>query len=419
MRLLDRDLRIEVLATGNELLDGSISDKHSQSIGAYLRSLGLRLARTTIVGDDAPLIRQQLVEIGARSDVVIVTGGLGPTVDDLTLEVAAKAFGSTLVKDSQATKNVLALVKRHRRKLNPGHKKMMLIPRGSKALWNNEGTAPGVRWDVGDRTYFFLPGVPKEFHFCFHEHLAPFFKKYAPKMGRHLIVAKVVGWPESLLDQLCKKIAWPEDVDVGFRTSLPENHIKLLIPARSRAEAFKKISKPYGILKKKLGQALFTDTDESFAEVFVQDLKKKRVVLGAAESCTGGLLSSLVTSVSGSSAVFDRGFIVYSNQAKIDLLGVREGTLKKHGAVSEECILELLDGVLSRSPATAALAISGIAGPTGGTRAKPVGTIWIGAALGKKRRTKLLQLAFQREQNQKAATYVAMNLLRELLYESR
>jgi len=411
-----RGSRIEVLATGNELLDGSIVDIHSRAIGNALRSLGLKLSRITTVADDRQDIREQLIALGSRSRVVIVTGGLGPTIDDLTLDVAAETFGSVLVKDPTATKNVLKLLKRHRRKMNVGHKKMMLIPKGSKALWNLEGTAPAVRWDVGDRTFFFLPGVPREFKFCFEEHVLEFLKTLAPEEGEYLIVLKVIGWPESVLDLMTRKIKWPSGVDIGFRTTLPENHIKVRVRATSYAAALKKVYKPIQILRKKLGKALFSEElDADFQGVFLSEMLKKKRVLATAESCTGGLIGQLVTSVPGSSKVFDRGFIVYSNQAKQEILGVREKTLQKYGAVSEECVQEMLDGVLERSDANAAIAISGIAGPTGGSPQKPVGTIWIGAANGKIRKTKLLKLPFSRENNQKYSAYAAMQLLREII----
>jgi nicotinamide-nucleotide amidase len=337
-------------------------------------------------------------------------------VDDLTLEVAAETFGSTMVKDVAATKNVTSLIRRHRRKLNEGHKKMMFIPMGSKALWNQEGTAPAVRWDVGDRTYFFLPGVPREFHFCFEEHVMPFLKRMAPQEGDYLFILKVLGWPESILDQMVKKISWPKEAEIGFRTTLPENHIKILVRASSRSAAMKKIQKPVSQLEKKLGRSLFTsEASESFGDVFLREMLKAKQTLSVAESCTGGLISAVVTAVAGSSAVFDRGFVVYSNEAKQELLGVRQKTLRQHGAVSEECIHELLDGVLSRTEATCAIAVSGIAGPSGGTKSKPVGTIWIGAAVKNKRKTKLLQLSFSRELNQRFSAFAALQLLRELI----
>jgi len=411
-----KDARIEILATGNELLDGSIVDSHSRTIGKALRPLGLKISRVTTIADDRNDIREQLIALGSRSRVVIVTGGLGPTIDDLTLEVAAETFGSYLVKDPAATKNVLSLLKRHRRKMNAGHKKMMLVPKGSKALWNIEGTAPAVRWDIGDRTYFFLPGVPREFKFCFDEHVLPFLKTIAPKEGEYLVLLKVLGWPESVLDLMTRKIRWPAGVDIGFRTTLPENHIKIRVRASSYAAAIKKVSRPIQILRKKLGKSLFSeDADADFQNVFLQDMLKKKKVLSTAESCTGGLISQLVTSASGSSKIFDRGFIVYSNEAKHEILGVRKKTLQKFGAVSEECVMELLDGALEKSAANTAIAISGIAGPTGGTAQKPVGTIWIGAANGKVRRTKLLKLSFSRENNQKYSAYAALQLLREIL----
>jgi nicotinamide-nucleotide amidase len=252
--------------------------------------------------------------------------------------------------------------------------------------------------------------------FCYEQHVLPFLKSLAPKEGDHLFILKVLGWPESVLDQMLRKMRWPVGVDVGFRTSLPENHIKILVRARSRAAAFKKIHKQVKSIQKKIGSALFsTNADESFGEIFLRDLLSKRHRLVTAESCTGGLVSSIVTAIPGSSDAFERGFVVYSNQSKQDLLGVSEKTLQQQGAVSEACVHELLDGVFKRTQATCGIAISGIAGPSGGTKKKPVGSIWIAAGTRKKRRTKLLQLGFSRELNQKFSAYAALQMLRELI----
>lgn len=408
------DLRIEVLATGNELLDGSILDRHTQSIATKLKPTGLKISRMGIVSDEIEELRLGLLESFSRSDVVIVSGGLGPTTDDRTLEVAAKCFGSEMIEDRGAKENVKNLLKRFGRleKLNDGHRKMFLIPKGSKALSNIAGAAPAVQWQIGDKTLFFLPGPPHEFNRVFDEHLISWFRKRATTEGQFLFVLKVFGWPESSLSQLVEKIKLPAGVEEGFRTSLPENHIKFFVKSASEAAAKKKIAPVLKKLKSKLGDDLFSESMDSFEESIFNKLLKNKSVVSIAESCTGGLASSMLTAVNGSSKVFDRSFVTYSNEAKIDLLGVSAKTLSKHGAVSKETAIEMAEGALARSKANRSISITGIAGPTGGNSTKPVGTIWMARAVkGRKTETKLLKLHYERDLNRKYSAYAALHWL--------
>lgn len=406
---------IETLATGNELLDGSTLDRHTQSFALALRPFGLRIARAGVVDDDPDKIRLALTDAAIRSRLVLVTGGLGPTTDDRTLEVAAKAFGMELVESRDAKANVLRRVRLLKRKLNVGHKKQMWIPKGARVLANDEGTAPAIHWRVGDRDLFFFPGVPREFRHCLNRHLIPWIRRHAvPSEGEHLFTLKVFGWAESHLNAMMKKIPMPRGCEVGFRTTLPENHIKLCLRAKSRELAKKKLSASIKKIRQRLGEALFSDDGRAFEEVIVQDFTRARKTLVFAESCTGGILASMITRVAGSSKVLDRGFVTYSNDSKIDLLGVDPMTIKKRGAVSREVVLEMLRGAFVRSAATHGAAISGVAGPTGGTKQKPVGTIWIAIGNRKKQKAFQLQLPFDRELNQRYSAYAALQELRKL-----
>lgn len=407
------DFSVEVVATGDELLDGSISDTHTRRLAEVLAPFGAQIRACHVTRDQDEAIAKALVEAGLRSRVVIVTGGLGPTEDDRSLEVAARSFGSQLVHDARAERNVRARLKRQgRTQLNPGHHKMMRIPQGARALSNPEGAAPAVVWEVGDRTYFFVPGVPSEFEFVLEKHLKPWFKKtFRPSSeAQYRFTFKVFGRRESELNELVKKLMLPSGVLVGFRTSLPENHIKFLVKARSRAAAQKRIRGLESRLRKALGSDLFATDERSFEESILLEAKRRKLKLCFAESCTAGSVSALLGRVSGASNVLERSFVVYSNQSKVELLGVRPESLKKFGAVSEEVAVEMARGALERSRAKVAVSITGVAGPTGGTKTKPVGLIWLARAeRGQKRVvTRKLQLSFSRELNQRMSAYTAL-----------
>lgn len=404
--------RIEVIATGNELLDGSIADTNTQRLASVIREYGLEISRASVVADDREAIASALSEAVMRSDCVVVSGGLGPTTDDITLEIAAEAFGRKMLEDSNAKKNVLKRMKVLGRKvLRDGHRKQFLIPSGAKALSNDEGTAPGVQLDAGDRTLFFLPGVPREYDFILKNHLRPWFSKRASSKRRFLFVVKLFGIPESELSDFVKAMKLPSTIEAGFRTKLPENHMKFWVEAAHPAEAKKIISPILSRVRKKWSEAIFSEDELSFEDYVFQSLLKQKKTVAICESCTGGLASSMLTSVAGSSKVLDRSYVVYSYEAKKDLLGVKATTLLKHGAVSRETVVEMVQGALARSAVDKAVAISGIAGPSGGMKSKPVGTIWLAVATRKKITTKVLHLPYGRAMNQRWSAYEALQML--------
>lgn len=406
-------LSIEVIATGNELLDGTTSDTNTQRLALFLKEFGLKIHRTTVILDDPNAISRALVEAITRSDVVLVSGGLGPTTDDITLDVAARTFGVPMIKSSEALKNVNARLKRFNRKSNPGNLKQAFIPKGSEVLRNAEGTAPGISWKVGDRQLFFLPGVPRELLHLLDEHLRPWFHARREKMGEHLVTLKIFGFPESEISEWIKKQKLPEGVNVGFRTHWPENHIKFDVKARNSIEAQRRLKPIISKCRAHFKDKLFSLEGEKFEEVVLKDLVRKRLKVAIAESCTGGLATSMLTSVAGSSAVLERSFVTYSNESKEELLGVRSETLKKYGAVSKEVATEMAAGALKKSKAHIAVAITGIAGPSGGTKQKPVGTVWLAfAKKGKPVQSRLLRLGPSREFNQKYSAYTALQWLR-------
>jgi nicotinamide-nucleotide amidase len=404
-----------MVCTGNELLDGSVLDTNTQRCANALKAFGLRIAKTTHVPDERAAIALAVTQAVAKSDLVIVSGGLGPTTDDITLEVSAHALGKKLIVSSAAKENVVNRFKKLRRKvLNRSQAKQFLIPEGARVLKNEEGTAPGIQMSVGYCTVFFLPGVPREFDHLLRVSVLLFLKEYRSPLGEHLFVGKVFGKRESELSELMESLKLPDEIEVGFRTFLPENHIKLLIAEKSFAAAEKKAKKIFSRLEQRLEKSAVFWVETSFEEFIFQELLGRKQKVAIAESCTGGLVNSMLTRVAGSSRVLDRGFVTYSNESKIELLGVRTESLRDSGAVSKEVSAEMALGALKKSRADRAVAVTGIAGPSGGSRQKPVGTVWISAASRKRVQSKVLHLPFDRELNQKFSAYEALRMLLEV-----
>lgn len=403
----------ELILTGNELLDGSIADQHVQALTSIFSEYGHRIVRAQIVSDDPDELLMAFQTAKSRSAQIFVTGGLGPTTDDRSLELAARAMGSKLYRSPEAETNVReALARMGRKALNPGHEKMMLVPTGARALSNKAGTAPAVFWEVDDKEFFFLPGPPNEFHQIVEDHVRPWLKNKSAKQS-HLFIFKVFGRPESELSLLMERAPVDKDITIGFRTVLPENHIKALVPAENREAAYSRLKNLREFLYQALGKSLFTEEDKSFEEVIVQSLGVKGLKVALAESCTGGLACHMLTKVSGSSSVVDRGFVTYSNEAKIEMLGVQASSLETFGAVSEEVAQEMAVGALKNSKADIAVSITGIAGPGGGSEHKPVGTVCFAKASDQAVESKKLHFPFDRHRNQAFAAYTALQCLVE------
>lgn len=402
-------LRIEIVCTGNELLDGSVVDTNTQRLALHLKPLGHRIDRVTVVPDQRLDISEAIVHASHRSQVIIVSGGLGPTSDDVTLETASHALGRDLVFSREAKENVVRRLKKlGRRFTNKSQEKQFYIPLGAQVLRNEKGTAPGIQLNLPQATIFFLPGVPSEFDHLLETALLPWFRARRGERGEYLFELKTFGWAESELNELMKAQRLPMGVSLGFRTRSPENHLKFQVLARNRMQAERQV-KPY---LKRLTDRLERDgmawSGGSFEEECLRRLLQQKVRVAIAESCTGGLIASMLTRVSGSSRVVDRGFVTYSNESKTDLLGVKPETLAKYGAVSEETAREMAEGALCRSQAERAVAVTGVAGPTGGTKMKPVGTVWIAVAEKTKVKTQKLSLSFDRRLNQAMSAYEAL-----------
>lgn len=372
-------MRIEIINTGSELLLGSTLNKHGAWLGQQLLGLGLRVQRLVTVPDGDP-IRDALKQSIAVSDAVIVTGGLGPTSDDVTREATAEALGVELIEDEHAVRSLEAFFAKIGRPMTPSNLKQAQHPVGADVLPNHHGTAPGVYVPprLGDSScaIFLLPGPPRELHPMYHAEVAPRLKALTEMPADHGITnVKFSGIGESAFqDELDAKLHEISGLEVGYCARPGELDLRLIGSAPDR-------NKAAGLAINTYPDCYINDDGRSLESTVVQDLTEKNLRVALAESCTGGSIASRVTDVPGSSEVFSHGFITYANEAKVSMLGVDKNTIETHGAVSGEVAKEMAVGALRNSGSDIALSVTGIAGPSGGSEEKPVGTVWIGLSI--------------------------------------
>lgn len=362
-------MRFETIAIGDELLDGRVTDGNSAALARSLRERGARLARTTIVPDDVAAIAEALDEAARRSTThVVVSGGLGPTEDDLTRDAAALWSGAELVFDETSLAAIKARFKRGGMSITPNNHRQAWFPRGARVLPNDVGTAPAFELAKSELRAWFLPGVPSEYAFFIRRDIVP-----ALTAGRFETVRlKFFGLTESKVASVVVANPLPKDVVVGYRAHFPEIHVSLSAQLDADDD---RLTRAREVLLSALGRFVIAEGDEELVDRVGRELLSRGATVTTAESCTGGLVAENLTRVPGSSAWFERGFVTYSNQAKIDLLGVSPATLDAFGAVSRDTVIEMARGARTRASAEYAIALSGIAGPSGGTKDKPVGTV--------------------------------------------
>lgn len=408
-------MKLEILTIGDEILSGNIVDTNFAWLGDRLWTAGIELHWHTTVGDEPEEISQALLASVGRSQAVIVTGGLGPTTDDITIEVAAQAFGLPLVLNLQALEAIKERFGKIGREMTPNNKKQAMLPDGSEALSNKVGTAPGCHLVFKKTHFFFLPGVPREMKQQFDDSVFPALLRLDPtKVQFRQKILRCFGLPEATIGQKLDGMDLT-GVDLAYRVSFPEILLKISARGGDVAGLEKRIQEVEGEIRTRLGDVVYGEGGEGLAAVVGQLLTKRRETLSVAESCTGGLLASLITDVPGSSRYFERGVVTYSNQSKTELINVPESLIKTFGAVSSEVAVAMAKGVRRLAKTTYGLAITGIAGPEGGTPEKPVGTVHI--ALDSESGTEAREFHFptNREWFKLVAAFSALDLLRKRL----
>ncbi len=386
-------MKIQIVTTGDEVMQGVIIDSNTAWIAERCAQLGHQVIRHESVGDDIEAIGDVLQGASDRADAVMVTGGLGPTTDDLTIEAASKALKVKLVKDEEVLEGIRHFFKMVGRPMSSSNEKQALIPEGSETLQNKVGTAPGVKVKLNDCWFFFMPGVPKELYQIFDDSVMPWLSERTEGVVREQVL-RCFGEPEASIDEMLK------DVDLGdarlsFRVKFPEILLKLVVRSKTLSDADKILNAATSMVREKLGDIVYAEGDTSLPEVVGRILRDNNMKIAVAESCTGGLIASMITDVPGSSEYFTRGYVAYSNKSKMELLAVGEEILKSYGAVSAETAMAMARGVRMGGDASIGIGVTGIAGPGGGTPDKPVGTVYIGISAGEM--TRAFKYSFNRD----------------------
>jgi nicotinamide-nucleotide amidase len=416
---------IELINTGSELLLGRVLNTHQQWICRQLADHGYEVTRQICVADEGRQIQAAVRESLSRADLVLTTGGLGPTSDDITRDLIAQLLGRALVEDPAILSTITGYFAQRRRPMPASTKVQAMVPVGARVLPNLHGTAPGLAMEVnpnpfresGGRSWLILlPGPPRELRPMFTESVLPLLRNEFPLAQPFVCrTLRTTGMGESMVEE---KIAGsleflrPVGLQIGYCARVGEVDVRL-VGHGEKAEAT--VRQAEEIVRQLIGPLIFAIGDGTMESTIVQLLAERRQTLALAESCTGGFIAHRVTNVPGASAVLLCGLVTYSNDAKKNLLGVREETLAAHGAVSEEVAREMAEGARQRNKADFALAVTGIAGPDGGSESKPVGTVFI--ALASKSGTVMEKRfnAFDRETFKFVTAQQAFDLLRRAL----
>lgn len=377
-------MKAEMIFVGTELLLGEILNTNAQFLSERLALIGVDVFYHQTVGDNPERLAGCLRTALERSDVVITSGGLGPTMDDLTREIAAEVTGCPLELNEEILANLTAWFAGRGRTMTQNNARQAMVPRGATVLKNDRGTAPGLIIHVaGGKSIIMLPGPPIELRPMFETEVIPYLTACVGGSPLSLVtrILRFIDIGESSLeDQLKDLIAAQSDPSIAPYAKLAECHLRIATKAQDTESGLARIAPVEAEIRRRVGQYLY-GVDGTSLEVAVGELlKERKLTVSVAESCTGGLIAKRLTDAPGSSAYFGMGFCTYSYESKTRFLGVPEALLNEHGAVSQEVVEAMAQGALERSGANVAMAVSGIAGPDGGTPDKPVGTVWFGLA---------------------------------------
>ncbi len=403
-----------ILSIGTELTRGELVNTNASWLSERLTGLGLEVTEQLAIDDDHRRIVEALRALSARHRFVVVTGGLGPTTDDLTTAAAADALGVGLVRDDASLEAIRRRFATINRPMTPSNEKQADFPDGATILANPIGTAPGFGVTLGSARLFFTPGVPAEMRRLWEDHIEP---AVAPLVERrtHQIRLRTFGMPESAIGEKLATIeAEEKSVTVGYRATFPEIEVKVLARGGSESEAEATSARVAERVRVTLGPIVFGEGEETYPTYVGSVLRSRGLSLAIAESCTGGLVGQLVTSVPGSSEYLLFDAVTYSNASKISVLGVNEETIRGYGAVSAEVATAMADGARRIADADLSVAITGIAGPGGGSDEKPVGTVFLALARrGATTQSHALKFGGDRERIRMLSAYQALRLVAE------
>ncbi len=410
-------IKAEIITIGDEILYGQITDTNTQWISAELDKIGIKTVRKSSVGDTEEAILQIFEESSKRADIVIVTGGLGPTKDDITKKTFCKYFNSEIIVHPQAQIDVTAYFAKRNFVLSGTNKSQYELPSNATYIQNTMGTAPGMWFDYQGVIYVSMPGVPYEMKGLMNLSILPKLQEHFKTPVIFHKVIRTIGIGESTLAEMIDEWedALPSHIKLAYLPSMGSVRLRLTGFGDDLKSLENQVEDEFVKVFPTIQKFVYGYGKEELEEAIGRLLTQKKQTVSVAESCTGGYLGHLFTKVSGSSAYFMGGILAYDNSVKISQLSVNSETLKNFGAVSEETIKEMAENVRKKLNTTYGLATSGIAGPNGGTPDKPVGTIWIAIATGNQTITKKLSLGGFREQNIHLTALNILNLLRSVL----
>jgi nicotinamide-nucleotide amidase len=416
-------VKAEILTIGDELLRGEIVDTNKSLLSDRLLRFEVETRFHSSVCDDPADMADAFRRAASRAEVVLVSGGLGPTRDDITFEVLAKAFGRGLVRHEPSLAAIRAFFERLGREMSPSNEKQALLPEGAEALPNPVGTAPGCMLEVGGTVFFCMPGVPRELIRMMDEEVLPrLAARLRPAGGSVMraLLLRTFGMGESTLEDELRDFAREQGVSLGFRTAFPDNYLRPVVRAGSSAEADAKLARVCEAIEARLGALVYGRGDETMETALGRLLAERKLSLATAESCTGGLVAQRVSAVPGASRYFRGGVVAYANEVKRELLGVPEALLAEHGAVSAPVARAMAEGVRERFRADLAVSTTGISGPDGGTAEKPVGLVFVGFADVEGSTAHEFLFPFDRERHRLVTSQVALDWVRRtLLGEAR
>ncbi|MBO3698594.1 competence/damage-inducible protein A [Roseivirga sp. E12] len=407
----------EILTIGDEILYGQITDTNSQWMSAELDELGVKVIRKTTVGDTELDILEAFSQAEERADIVLITGGLGPTNDDLTMPMLAHYFGSEIVMNEDVLNHVQDFFERRGRVFTELNRRQALVPEIAEVLHNDLGTAPGTWYERNGKIFVSMPGVPHEMKNLMKKLVIPKLREFfqTPVIYHKLI--KTVGIGESFLADKIK--SWedglPEHISLAYLPSIGHVKLRLTAVGDDRESLKQEVQSLIEDLLQLVGKYVYGYDETTLEKAIGEMLLEEGKTLALAESCSGGYVQHKLTTIAGSSSYFQGGVVPYHNDHKINVLGVKPQTLETHGAVSEACVKEMAEGVRKLFKADIGAASSGIAGPGGGTPDKPVGTVWIAYADGEQTVAKKLQLTQNRILNIELTEISVLNLVRKSL----
>lgn len=409
-------LKISLLSIGDEILIGQTINTNAAWLGAEISKLGAKVVLHSSIAGDKEIIKSEFDRLFSLSDIILVTGGLGPTHDDITKVTICEYFDDTLQIDEVTFENIKTLLTKRGRELKEVHRLQAMVPSKSKVLSNSVGTAPGMLFSSNGKYLVSMPGVPSEMKAIFNDHLKALIVSEITKHNHNVVSYLTIqtgGVPESTLAEMIGEVDTFLDSSssLAYLPSYRGVKLRLGVQESTFEKCQTKLNGYLEYIKSRIQEYIISIGDENNLDTLIQLLKERKLTVSVAESCTGGMLGAAFTELPGSSDVFIGGELTYSNSAKKERLCVLESTIEKHGAVSQETALEMSENVRKLHNTNIGISITGIAGPDGGTPDKPVGTVWIGISIDGDNIAKMYKFGNNRAINRELSVSYAINEL--------